>query len=36
MVSCGDSHPCRTFDKWQVLYLVDDADNVISAVRTFF
>ncbi len=36
LVSCGVSHPCLTFDKWQVLYVVDDAYNVISAVRTFF
>jgi D-serine dehydratase len=36
LVSVGVSHPCLTFDKWQVLYVVDDAYNVISAVRTFF
>ena len=36
LVACGVSHPCLTFDKWQVLYVVDDAYNVISAVRTFF
>ena len=36
LVSCGVSHPCLTFDKWQILYVVDDAYNVISAVRTFF
>jgi D-serine dehydratase len=36
MVGFGVSHPCTTFDKWQVLYLVDDDYNVIEAVRTFF
>jgi D-serine dehydratase len=36
MVSFGVSHPCLTFDKWQVLYVVDDAYNIVSAVRTFF
>ena len=36
LVSCGVSHPCLTFDKWPVLYVVDDAYTVISAVRTFF
>jgi D-serine dehydratase len=36
MVGFGVSHPCTTFDKWQVLYLVDDAYKVIGAVKTFF
>ncbi len=36
MVSFGVSHPCLTFDKWQVLYVANDAYDVISAVRTFF
>ncbi|MCW3475372.1 amino acid deaminase [Limobrevibacterium gyesilva] len=36
MVSFGVSHPCLTFDKWQVICVVDDAYNVTSAVRTFF
>lgn len=36
MVSFGVSHPCTTFDKWQVIYLVDDAYTVVSAIRTFF
>ncbi|MCA1703858.1 MAG: hypothetical protein LC808_11575, partial [Actinobacteria bacterium] len=33
---CGISHPCTTFDKWNVIPVVDDAYNVIAAVRTFF
>ena len=36
MISFGVSHPCTTFDKWQVLYLVDDAYDVTGAVRTYF
>lgn len=35
-VALGISHPCTTFDKWRLLPVVDDAYNVISAVRTFF
>jgi len=36
MVSLGISHPCTTFDKWQVLFTVDDGYNITGAVRTFF
>jgi D-serine dehydratase len=36
MVCFGMSHPCLTFDKWQVICIVDDDYNVLSAVRTFF
>lgn len=36
MVAFGISHPCTTFDKWQVISVVDDAYNVTSAIRTFF
>jgi D-serine dehydratase len=36
MVTFGIGHPCLTFDKWQVLLVVDDDYNVIGAVRTFF
>jgi D-serine dehydratase len=36
MVAFGISHPCTTFDKWQVICLVNDAYDVVSAVRTFF
>ena len=36
MVSFGIGHPCLTFDKWQVLLVVDDDYNVVGAVRTFF
>ncbi len=36
LVAFGISHPCTTFDKWQVLYVVDDGYDVVDAVRTFF
>jgi D-serine dehydratase len=36
MVGFGISHPCLTFDKWQVMMLVDDSYDIIGAVRTFF
>jgi D-serine dehydratase len=36
MISFGISHPCTTFDKWQLLYLVDDDYRVVEAIRTFF
>ena len=36
LVALGPSHPCTTFDKWRVLYLVDDDYNVTEAVATYF
>ena len=36
MLCFGISHPCTTFDRWQALYLADDALNVTGAVRTYF
>ncbi len=35
-VSCGISHPCTTFDKWKLLYLVDDAYTIVDAIKTYF
>jgi D-serine dehydratase len=32
----GISHPCTAFDKWKVLYRVDDEFNVTGALKTFF
>jgi D-serine dehydratase len=32
----GISHPCTAFDKWDVLYRVDEAFNVTGALKTFF
>jgi D-serine dehydratase len=36
LVGCGPSHPCTTFDKWQLLLVVDDGYTVTDAVRTYF
>ena len=36
MVACGISHPCLTFDKWQVIPVVDDDYSVVSMIKTYF
>ncbi|MBV9522027.1 MAG: amino acid deaminase [Alphaproteobacteria bacterium] len=36
MVAFGVSHPCTTFDKWQVIPVVDDDYTIVSAIKTFF
>ena len=36
LIGCGISHPCTTFDKWRVLFTVDDAYRVTGAIRTYF
>jgi D-serine dehydratase len=36
MVGVGIGHPCTTFERWQLLMLVDAHLNVVGAVRTFF
>jgi D-serine dehydratase len=36
MIALGISHPCTTFERWQVLMLVDQRLNVTGAIRTFF
>jgi D-serine dehydratase len=36
LVGCGISHPCTTFDKWQLLLAVDDDYAVRGAFNTFF
>jgi D-serine dehydratase len=36
LVGLGVSHPCTTFDKWKLLYLVDDDYRVVDAIQTFF
>lgn len=36
LVATGISHPCTTFDKWQVLLTVDDGYRVTGAINTFF
>ena len=35
IVTCGISHPCTAFDKWQLLPVVEDG-RVTDIVRTFF
>jgi D-serine dehydratase len=36
MISVGIGHPCTTFERWQILMLVDAQLNVVGAIRTFF
>ncbi len=36
LVSLGITHPCTTFDQWRVIPVVDDHDDVVDAVHTFF
>jgi D-serine dehydratase len=36
MLGFGISHPCTTFDKWQLLYVVDQDYRVLEGIRTFF
>ncbi len=35
-VVLGVAHPCATFDRWQVIPLVDEDFRVTGAIRTFF
>ncbi|MCZ8097024.1 MAG: hypothetical protein O9972_03820, partial [Burkholderiales bacterium] len=36
VIAFGISHPCTAFDKWRVLYRVDDEFNITGALKTFF
>lgn len=36
LFACGISHPCTAFDKWKLVYRVDEEMNVTGAVHTFF
>ena len=36
VVVLGVAHPCTTFDKWQVIPLVDEDFRITGAIRTFF
>lgn len=36
MVALSISHPCTTFDKWRILFLVDDDYQITSAIETYF
>jgi D-serine deaminase-like pyridoxal phosphate-dependent protein len=35
-VAFGISHPCTTFDKWQLIPVLDADDRVVDLIRTFF
>ncbi len=35
-VCFGISHPCTTFDRWNLIYMVDDSYQITSAIKTFF
>lgn len=32
----GISHPCTTFDKWQMIPMLDERGRVVDLIRTFF
>jgi D-serine dehydratase len=36
MVGFGIGHPCTTFERWQLIWLVDEDYRVHHALRTFF
>lgn len=36
MVGFGIGHPCTTFDKWQLMMIVDEDYTVVDTIRTFF
>jgi D-serine dehydratase len=36
LVELGISHPCTTFDKWDVLCVLDERFDVVDAIKTFF
>jgi D-serine dehydratase len=36
MVAVGIAHPCTTFERWQVLMLVNQRLDIVGAIRTFF
>ncbi|MBV9288241.1 MAG: amino acid aldolase, partial [Hyphomicrobiales bacterium] len=36
LVGFGISHPCTTFDRWPLLYVIDEDGTALEGVRTFF
>jgi len=36
LVGFGVSHPCTTFDKWRLVWGIDDDGRVARAIRTYF
>ena len=35
-IGLGISHPCTTFDKWDLLFLVNDDYDVVGGLKTYF
>ncbi len=36
LIRMGISHPCSTFDRWDLMLVVDDHDAVVGTIRTEF
>lgn len=36
LIAFDISHPCTTFDKWQLIHVIDDDHKVVDAIKTFF
>lgn len=36
LIAVGIAHPCTTFERWQVLMLVNERLDVVGAIRTYF
>jgi D-serine deaminase-like pyridoxal phosphate-dependent protein len=36
LIRFGLSHPCTSFDKWQVIPVVDEHNTVVDLIRTYF
>lgn len=36
LIACGISHPCTTFDRWRMIYLVNDDWSVAGGITTQF
>jgi len=36
LIGLGVSHPCTNFDKWKILFVVNDDYDVIDCIHTFF
>jgi D-serine dehydratase len=36
VVGLGISHPCTTFDKWRIVYVVNEGLDVTEGILTFF
>jgi D-serine dehydratase len=36
LVGFGVSHPCTTFDRWPLLFLIDETGTVVDGIQTYF